>query len=256
MKKNQVMIIAGPCVIENKNKTVRIAKQLKNLADKYNLDLVFKSSFDKANRSSVKSYRGPGFEKGLEILQSVKDETSLRITSDVHETTQVKKASTVLDIIQIPALLCRQTDLLVEAGKTKKPVNIKKGQYMAPWNMQQAVEKVKSTGNKNVYLTERGTFFGYNNLVVDYRSLIIMRKFAPVIFDCTHSIQLPGAKGTCSHGEKEYAFPLLKAALAIGVDGFFIEVHDDPKKALCDGPNMINLKEAEKVFKYITNLKG
>lgn len=250
LRKN-LIIIAGPCVIESEEHTIKMANALKQLANTYELNLIFKSSFDKANRSSISSYRGPGIEKGLEILQKVKDETNLRLISDVHEVYQVKQAAEVLDILQIPALLCRQTDLLLECGRSKKPINVKKGQFLAPQDMKQIVEKVMSTGNKNIMLTERGTTFGYNNLVIDFRSLIIMRKIAPVIFDCTHSVQLPGAKGWCSSGEREYVFPLLRAALAVGVDGIFMELHDKPQNALCDGPNMLNLDEAREVFEYI-----
>ena len=246
-----LIIIAGPCVIESEEHTIKMAKALKEMAKTYELDLIFKSSFDKANRSSISSYRGPGIEKGLGILQKVKDETNLKMISDVHETYQVKIAANVLDVLQVPALLCRQTDLLLECGRSGKPINVKKGQFLSPGDMKQVAEKIMSTGNKNITLTERGTTFGYNNLVVDFRSLIIMRNFAPVIFDCTHSVQLPGAMRTCSSGEKEYVFPLLRAALAVGVDGIFMEVHDDPQKALCDGPNMLNLDEAREIFEYI-----
>lgn len=251
MLNKSLIIIAGPCVIESQEHTINMAKALKKLADTYKLDLIFKSSFDKANRMSIASYRGPGIEKGLEILQRVKDTTGLKITSDVHETCQVEKAAKVLDILQVPALLCRQTDLLLECGKSGKPVNVKKGQFLSPRDMGQVVEKIASTGNKNVFITERGTMFGYNNLVVDFRSLIIMRRFAPVIFDCTHSVQLPGANISSSSGEREYAFPLLKAALSVGVDGLFMEVHDNPPEARCDGPNMLTLIEAEAIFRYI-----
>lgn len=251
MLNKSLIIIAGPCVIESEEHTIKMAKALKQLAKTYKLNLIFKSSFDKANRTSISSYRGPGIEKGLEILQRVKDETNLEIISDVHETHQVEKAAAVLDILQVPAFLCRQTDLLLECGRSGKPVNIKKGQFASPGDMGKAVEKVRSTGNNNVMLTERGATFGYNNLVVDFRSLVIMRNFAPVIFDCTHSVQLPGAKGGSSSGEKEFVFPLLRAALAIGVDGIFMEVHDEPKKALSDAESMLDLVEAEEIFEYI-----
>lgn len=249
---NTFLLMAGPCVIESEDHCLLMAKELKKLSEKYGINLVFKSSFDKANRTSISSYRGPGLEEGLAILQKVKDETGLPVISDVHETSQVKKAAEVLDVIQVPALLSRQTDLLVACGKTGKIVNIKKGQFIAPENMITAVEKVKSTGNENVYVTERGASFGYNNLVVDLRSFLIMRKFAPVIFDCTHSVQLPSAAGFCSSGEHEYAFPLLRGALAVGINGAFMEVHNTPESALCDGPNMLNLSETDKVFEYIT----
>ena len=249
------IIIAGPCVIESEEHAIRMARYLKELADEYGLNVIFKSSFDKANRSSVSSYRGPGLEKGLEILQRVKEETGLQVTSDVHETNQVEKAAKVLDLLQIPALLCRQTDLLLECGRSGKPVNVKKGQFVAPDYMKQVVEKIMTTGNKSIMITERGTSFGYNNLVVDYRSLVIMRSIAATIFDCSHSVQLPGSLGSCSGGEREYIVPLLKAALAVGVDGVFMEVHDEPVKALCDGPNMLNLDETGQVFQYIKKFR-
>lgn len=256
MHNKPLIIIAGPCVIESEEHAIKMAKVLKELADTYKLDLIFKSSFDKANRMSISSYRGPGIEKGLEILQRVKEEIGLKITSDVHETCQVAKAARVLDILQVPALLCRQTDLLLECGRSGKPVNVKKGQFLSPHDMRQAVEKIASTGNENIFITERGTMFGYNNLVVDFRSLIIMRSFAPVIFDCTHSVQLPGVNIISSSGEREYAFPLLRAALSVGVDGIFMEVHDNPQKALCDGPNMVTLAEAEEMFHHIRKFQN
>lgn len=251
MVKKTPFIIAGPCVIENKETVLRIASYLKKLSKEYGIPVFFKSSFDKANRSSVQSYRGPGIQEGLQILQQVKEQTNLQITTDVHTPSQATTAGAIVDIIQIPAFLCRQTDLLLSAGKTKKPVNIKKGQFMDPANMKHAVEKVKSSGNSQVFLTERGTFFGYNNLVVDFRSLLIMKQFAPVIFDCTHSVQLPGINASCSSGQPEFAFPLLRAAVAVGIDGVFFEVHDNPDSALCDGSNMLNFQQAKQIFEYI-----
>lgn len=249
------IVIAGPCVIESEEHAIRMARSLKGLAEEYGLNVIFKASFDKANRSSISSYRGPGLEKGLDILQRVKDETGLQVVSDVHETNQVEKAAKVLDILQVPALLCRQTDLLLACGRSGKPVNVKKGQFVAPDYMKQVVEKIMTTGNKSIMITERGTAFGYNNLVVDYRSLVIMRSIAPTIFDCTHSVQLPTSLDSCSGGEREYIFPLLRAALAVGVDGVFMEVHDEPAKALCDGPNMLNLDETSQIFEYIKKFR-
>jgi 2-dehydro-3-deoxyphosphooctonate aldolase (KDO 8-P synthase) len=253
--KNNFLVFAGPCVIESKSHTVKIANALKEMAEKYQINLVFKASFDKANRSSIHSYRGPGLIRGLEILREVQKRCGLKIISDIHEVNQVEKASDVLDFLQIPAFLCRQTDLLVACGKSGKPVNVKKGQFMSPWDMKYVVEKIRSTGNKEIFLTERGSSFGYNNLVVDFRSLIIMKMFGQVIFDCTHSVQLPGKGEGCTTGEKEYIFPLMRGALAVGVDGLFIEVHDNPSSALCDGTNMLDLSEMETIFQYINKTR-
>ena len=255
-----MILIAGPCVIESKEQIFKIAEYLKPYSDKY--EFYFKASYDKANRTSLNSYRGPGIEKGLEILNEVKEKFGYKLLTDVHETWQVKKAAEVVDVLQIPAFLCRQTDLLVEAAKTDKIVNIKKGQFMNPADMKYSVLKVLQTRGCNkatyenaqkhgVWLTERGTTFGYGNLVVDMRSLHIMRQFAPVIFDATHSVQMPGGAGGKSGGKREFVPVLSRAAAAVGVDGFFFETHYDPDKALSDGPNMITPEVLEKTLKDI-----
>ena len=234
----KLFFLAGPCVIENFESVMEEAKALKKIAEEKGFSLVFKASFDKANRTSVENFRGPGLEKGLEILSAVKKETGLPIVTDVHECCQVDKVAKVADVLQIPAFLCRQTDLLVAAGRSGRVVNIKKGQFVAPQTMAQAVAKVASTGNEKIMLTERGASFGYGNLVVDMRGLAVMRQMGvPVIFDATHSVQLPSGQGTCSGGDRTFVPLLARAAVAAGVDGVFMEVHPDPDKALCDGPN-------------------
>jgi len=244
------VLIAGPCVIENKKSCIEIAGRLKELCQNFNVPLIFKTSFDKANRSSLDSYRGPGIDKGLEILSEIKKGHQLPILSDIHRIAEVDSAARVLDIIQIPAFLCRQTDLIQEASKKGKPINIKKGQFLAPWDVKNIIEKIESVGNRKILLTERGSSFGYNNLVVDFRGLEIMRKFGyPVGFDATHSVQLPGGAGKSSSGEREFVMPLTRSALALGCDFLYMEVHENPKKALCDGPNMVDLKELEKILK-------
>lgn len=215
---------------------------------------MFKASFDKANRSSIHSARGPGLEDGLDILQAVKEKYALPLVSDIHEPAQAGAAAEVLDILQIPAFLCRQTDLLVAAAKTGKTVNVKKGQFLAPWDMKNAVDKLKEAGGQDILLTERGSSFGYNNLVVDFRSLAIMREFAPVVFDATHSVQLPGGGGTCSSGQRQFVSGLSRAAAAMGIDALFLEVHPDPDKALCDGPNMVSLHELPVLLHSIKEL--
>ncbi len=238
-----LVLIAGPCAIENEDLTLRIAGYLKQLCTELGVGLVFKASYDKANRTSVDSFRGPGMDEGLRILQKVKDEFELPVLSDVHGESQVQAAAQVLDIIQIPAFLSRQTDLLVAAGRTGKVVNVKKGQFLAPWDMANAVGKIESTGNSNILLTERGASFGYNNLVTDMRSLVIMREIGfPVIYDATHSVQLPGGSGTSSGGQRQFVAPLSRAAVAAGIDGLFWEVHENPEQALCDGPNSLPLQ--------------
>ena len=237
-------LIAGPCVIEDEAATLEIAHFLKQTGEDLQMPVIFKSSYDKANRTSLSSFRGPGLGEGLEILSKVKALTGLPVLSDVHQVNEIDRAADVLDVIQIPAFLCRQTDLVVAAAQTGLPINIKKGQFLSPWDMRPAVEKVLSTGNKQVFITERGTSFGYNNLVVDIRSIGIMKKMGfPVVFDATHSVQLPGGAGTCSGGQREFVAPLSKAAVAAGADGVFIEVHSDPDSALCDGPNSLPLHE-------------
>ncbi len=239
-----LLIIAGPCVIENAEITFHTAERLKALCGALGLPLIFKSSYDKANRTAITSYRGPGLERGLMILSEVKETYGIPVLSDVHSTYEVEAAAEVLDVIQIPAFLCRQTDLVLAASKTGKAVNIKKGQFLAPWDVKNIVEKFTSTGNRSLFITERGTSFGYNNLIVDFRSFPVMRTFGyPLVFDVTHSLQLPGGQGTCSGGQREFALPLARAAVAVGVDGLFMEVHPAPDKALCDGLNMVPLSE-------------
>jgi len=253
--KKILVLIAGPCVIESRAITLNTAKKLKNIALNSKVPLVFKCSFDKANRMSLGSYRGPGVKKGLEILKEVKEKTGLLLLSDIHCVSQVESAAKVLDIIQIPAFLCRQTDLVVEAAQTKKPINIKKGQFMSPWDLGHIVEKVEAQGNKNIILTERGVSFGYNNLVADFRSLGILRSFGyPVVFDATHSVQLPGGKGACSGGQNEFIPGLARAAVAFGCDGIFLEVHPQPGKALCDGPNSLALNKLPGLLKDLTEI--
>ena len=238
------LVIAGPCVIESEEHCLRMARALKDIAGQAGLPLVFKASFDKANRSSVRSYRGPGLEEGLRILNRVKTQTGLPVLSDIHEPSQASPASRVLDVLQIPAFLCRQTDLLLAAAATGRPVNVKKGQFLSPWEAGNIVEKIRSVRNGQVLLTERGTTFGYQNLVVDFRSIPIMQGFGcPVIFDATHSVQRPGQKGDSSGGDRAYIPTLARAGIAAGADGLFVEVHDNPDQALSDGPNALPLSE-------------
>jgi len=252
---NPLFIIAGPCVIETEDIVFHTAERLKELCRGVGLPLLFKSSYDKANRTSLSSFRGPGIEKGLRILSDVKSKFQIPVISDVHSVEELRPASEVLDALQIPAFMCRQTDLIIAASRTGKPVNVKKGQFLAPWDVKNIIDKFTSTGNHNLFITERGSSFGYNNLVVDFRGLSIMREFGyPVIFDVTHSLQLPGGQGTCSGGQREFAEPLTKAAIAVGVDGVFMEVHPEPDKALCDGLNMIPLKEMEKLLTTIKTI--
>lgn len=248
-------IIAGPCVIENEKSALKHAFAIKKITAKIGLPLIYKSSYDKANRSSVNSFRGLGMDKGLLILQKVKDETGLPILTDVHSPAECEKAARVADVLQIPAFLCRQTDLLVAAAKTGKVVNVKKGQFLAPWEMENVVAKLASAGNKNILLTERGTFFGYNTLVNDFRGIPIMKRFGyPVIFDATHSVQSPGGKGTSSGGDRSFVPVLAQAGVVAGCDGVFMEVHEDPDNAPSDGPNMVPLKELEKLLKRLKAL--
>jgi 2-dehydro-3-deoxyphosphooctonate aldolase (KDO 8-P synthase) len=232
--------IAGPCVIESAPFVLAIAKRLARLAKKHRIPYVFKASYDKANRSSIRSFRGPGLSQGLEILRRVKEEVGCPVLTDVHSVPEATVAARIVDIIQVPAFLCRQTDLLLACGETGKVVNIKKGQFMAPWDMENAVRKVESTGNRRILLTERGASFGYNNLVVDMRSLAVMGQFGyPVIYDATHSVQLPGGLGHASGGQREFVLPLARAATAVGIAGLFTEVHPTPDRALSDGPNSL-----------------
>jgi len=241
-----LVLISGPCVIEDYETTYKTALFLKNLTQTLDIPFIFKASYDKANRSSIDSFRGPGVADGLNILKRVKEALDIKILSDVHRIKEVDDAAGVLDIIQIPAFLCRQTDFIIKVAETQKPVNIKKGQFLAPWDMVNVIKKITSTGNHRILITERGTMFGYNNLVVDFRGIKIMQDMGyPVIFDVTHSVQLPGGDGNSSGGQREFAEPLAKAAVAAGVNGIFIEVHFDPDKALCDGPNSIRLDKLE-----------
>jgi 2-dehydro-3-deoxyphosphooctonate aldolase (KDO 8-P synthase) len=250
-----LVMIAGPCVIESAEATLEIARTLKDYAQELALPLIFKASYDKANRTSLASFRGPGLAQGLKILGRVKDEVGLAVLSDVHQVSDVGPAAQVLDVLQIPAFLCRQTDLVVAAAATGKAVNIKKGQFMAPWDMRQVVDKARSTGNNKILLTERGAMFGYNNLVVDFRSLPILRGLGcPVVLDVTHSVQLPGGQGECSGGQREYIPLLARAGVAAGVDALFMEVHPEPGKALCDGPNSLSLDEVLPLWRKLKAL--
>ncbi|MBI5577077.1 MAG: 3-deoxy-8-phosphooctulonate synthase [Deltaproteobacteria bacterium] len=254
---NPPVFIAGPCVLESEELAMSVAEHLAGIAARLKLHLLFKGSFDKANRSSGKSYRGPGEAEGLRILGEVKRRFGLPVTTDVHDPQQAGSAGTVVDLIQIPAFLCRQTDLLVAAGRTGLPVNIKKGQFMAPWDMANAVDKVVATGNSSVLVTERGTMFGYNNLVVDFRGIPQIREgICPVIFDATHSVQLPGGAGQVSSGERRFVAPLARAAVAAGVDGVFLEVHPAPERALSDGPNSLPLSEVEPLLRALLAIRG
>jgi 2-dehydro-3-deoxyphosphooctonate aldolase (KDO 8-P synthase) len=237
-----LFLIAGPCVIEGPRHPLKLAAALRDIARAAGLPFIFKASFDKANRSSLKSYRGPGLERGLEILAAVRATCGVPVLTDVHEVTQVERVAGVVDILQIPAFLCRQTDLVVEAARTGKVVNIKKGQFLAPWDMRTVVEKVRASGSRRLLLTERGASFGYNNLVVDMRSIPVMRALGcPVVFDATHSVQRPGGLGDRSGGDAQFIETLARAAVAAGADGLFLEVHDHPARALSDGPNSLRL---------------
>lgn len=247
---NRFTLIAGPCVIESEELVMEVAGKVKDICDRLGINFIFKSSFDKANRSSIHSFRGPGMEEGLRILKKVKDTYNVPIITDVHETWHCKEAAKVVDILQIPAFLCRQTDLLQAAAETGLPVNVKKGQFLAPWDMKNVVTKMEEMGNTNVMLCERGSTFGYNNMVVDMRSFLEMRKFGyPVVFDVTHAVQKPGGAGTSTSGDREYVFPLMRAGLAIGIDAIFAEVHPNPDCAKSDGPNMLKLDDLEEILK-------
>ncbi|MEA1921901.1 MAG: 3-deoxy-8-phosphooctulonate synthase [Pseudomonadota bacterium] len=250
-----LVLIAGPCVLESRDGAFKIAEMTAEICRRLALPYIFKASFDKANRSSIDAYRGPGLEKGLEIMAAVKEQFELPVTTDIHTVEQVEAAATVVDIIQIPAFLCRQTDLLLAAGRSGRVVNIKKGQFMAPGDMRQAVNKVASTGNRRILLTERGTTFGYNNLVVDFRSLPLLAACGcPVVFDATHSVQLPSAQGDSSGGDRAMIPILAAAAVAAGADALFMEVHPEPDKALCDGANSLPLAELETLLKRLVAL--
>lgn len=253
----KLFLISGPCVIESEDMVMNIAGILKTVTDELGIEYYFKASFDKANRTSVESFRGPGIDEGIRILQEVKNGIGVKICTDIHEPWQAEKIAEVADIIQIPAFLCRQTDLLLAAGKTGKIINIKKAQFLAPWDMGNVVKKVESTGNKNIMLCERGSSFGYNNLVVDMTSIPEMQKFGyPVVFDATHSVQKPGGNGISTGGNREYVPYLAKAAIAAGADGLFMEVHPDPDKALSDGANSVKLSDVEELLEQLIKLKG
>jgi 2-dehydro-3-deoxyphosphooctonate aldolase (KDO 8-P synthase) len=249
---NQPVLIAGPCVIESAESALATAAFLKDLTNEIHIPFIFKTSYDKANRTSLKSYRGPGVSKGLDVISQIRETVGVPVLSDVHRFCEIGPAAQVLDVIQIPAFLCRQTDFVVAVAETGKPVNIKKGQFLAPWDVEHVARKIVSTGNDQVLLTERGAAFGYNNLVVDFRSLAIMRGLGwPVIFDATHSVQLPGGRGESSGGQREFVPMMARAATAAGVDGIFMEVHENPGQALCDGPNSLPLGQVRPVLEQL-----
>jgi 2-dehydro-3-deoxyphosphooctonate aldolase (KDO 8-P synthase) len=256
-----LFLIAGPCVIESEKHALFMAEVIKGITRSLNVPFIFKASYDKANRTSIRSFRGPGLEEGLRILKKVKDEVHIPVLTDVHETADVPRVAEVVDILQIPAFLCRQTDLIVAAALSGRPVNIKKGQFVSPWDMKHAVTKCREAGNDKIFLTERGSSFGYNNLVVDMRSLAIMRKIAPVVFDATHSVQLPSASHgdedspATSGGQPEFIPVLSRAAVAAGVDGIFMEVHDNPKEAKSDGANALDSRNLRGVLKELLAVK-
>ena len=249
------LLIAGPCVLESEEMGREVAGTLAEVSARLGISYVFKASFDKANRTSLDSFRGPGLEKGLQMLARIGQDSNVPLISDIHTEDQVQPAAEVLDILQIPAFLCRQTDLLVAVARSGRAISLKKGQFVSPWDMEHAVTKIKDSGNNNLLLTERGATFGYNNLVVDMRSLPVMRSLGcPVIYDATHSVQLPGGAGGSSGGQREFIPPLARAAVAAGLDGMFMEVHPDPAKALCDGPNSIPLAEVEPLLEKLIQI--
>jgi len=249
-----LLLIAGPCVIESKTLAEEVAGTLKEITDRLSVPFIYKSSFDKANRTSLKSYRGPGIDEGLKILDGVKKNIGIPILTDIHEDSPLKEVVSIVDVLQTPAFLCRQTNFILNVVAQNKPVNIKKGQFLSPWEMKNVVDKAKSTGNENILVCERGFSFGYNNLVSDMRSLVVLRETGcPVIFDGTHSLQLPGGKGNSSGGQREFIPPLARAATAVGIGGIFIETHPEPEKALSDGPNSFSLKDIESL---LTDLKS
>ncbi len=252
-----LLLIGGPCVLESADLARRVAGVMQEICARLHISYIFKASFDKANRTSLSSFRGPGIEEGLRTLAAIREELQVPVISDIHDQSQVKAAADVLDIIQIPAFLCRQTDLLVAASQTGKPINLKKGQFVSPWDMLNAVNKIKEGGTSKVMLVERGASFGYNNLVVDMRSLPVMRSFdCPVIYDATHSVQLPGGAGGSSGGQREFIAPLTRAAVAAGIDGLFMEIHPDPNKALCDGPNSMPLDRMEEMLTRLVQIRA
>ena len=251
------LVLAGPCVLESGDLALDIAREMKGICGRLGISYVFKASFDKANRTSLDSFRGPGLENGLRQLARIRGEVGVPVVSDVHESGQVEAAAEVLDVMQIPAFLCRQTDLLVAAARSGVTINLKKGQFVSPWDMRHAVAKIRGVGCDRLLLTERGATFGYNNLVVDMRSLVVMRSLGcPVIFDATHSVQLPGGAGSSSGGQREFVAPLARAAVAVGIDGLFMEVHPDPDKALCDGPNSWPLDQVETLLRRLLAIRA
>lgn len=253
---NSLFLIAGPCVIESEKEAFFSAKKLKEITSRLNIPFIYKSSYDKANRTSLNSFRGPGLKRGLKILKRIKEELGLPVLSDVHCQKEIEEVAQVLDIIQIPAFLSRQTDLILEAAQTKKVINIKKGQFLSPWDVRYIIEKIESKKNKNILITERGTCFGYNNLVSDFRSLGILREFGyPVIYDATHSVQLPSGKEGVSGGERKFVQPLARAAVAFGCDGLFLEVHKSPDKALSDALDMIDFKTLENLLVEVKKIE-
>lgn len=244
-----LLLLAGPCVLEGYERSLKIGTAVKKITDKLGIPYVFKASYDKANRSAFNSFRGPGLNEGLQILAKIKKELDVPVVSDVHEVSQIAPAAEVLDILQIPAFLCRQTDLVFAAAQTGRVVNVKKGQFLAPWDMSNVINKIKEAGNENIMLTERGSSFGYNTLVTDMRGLAIMREFGyPVVMDATHSVQIPGGQGTSSGGQSQYVPHMARAAAAVGIDALFLEVHDNPREALSDGPNMVALDKLEQLL--------
>ncbi|MEM7712015.1 MAG: 3-deoxy-8-phosphooctulonate synthase [Cyanobacteria bacterium P01_A01_bin.68] len=253
----KLTLLGGPCVIESEDFTLKMAEEIRKVCEKLDISFIFKSSFDKANRTSINSFRGQSLEKGLQILQKVKDKIGVPVVTDIHESSQAVSVAQVADVLQIPAFLCRQTDLLLAAAATGKAINVKKGQFLAPWDMKNVVKKLEAAGAKNILLTERGTSFGYNTLVVDFRSFPQMRELGyPVVFDATHSVQMPGGQGNKSGGQREFVPYLARAAAAVGIDALFMEVHENPDMALSDGPNMVPLAQLETVLKGIVSVRS
>ena len=252
---NPLMLMAGPCVLEGYERSLMIGQKAKAICDDLGIPYVFKASFDKANRSSIKSFRGPGIEEGLKILSQIKKDLGVPVVTDIHEPWHAEKAAEVVDILQIPAFLCRQTDLVYAAAKTGRTVNVKKAQFLAPWDMKNVITKVEEAGNQNLMLTERGSSFGYNTLVTDMRGLAVMRELGyPVVMDATHSVQIPGGQGTSSGGQSQYVPHMARAAAAIGIDALFLEVHDNPTEALSDGPNMVQLDNLKKLLQDVITI--
>lgn len=253
----KLTLMGGPCVIESEDFTLKMAEEIRKVCDRLNISFIFKSSFDKANRTSINSFRGQPLEKGLEILQKVKDKIGVPVVTDIHESHQAAPVAQVVDVLQIPAFLCRQTDLLLAAAATGRAINVKKGQFLAPWDMKNVVKKLEAAGAKNILLTERGTSFGYNTLVVDFRSFPQMRELGyPIVFDATHSVQMPGGQGNKSGGQREFVPYLARAAAAVGIDALFMEVHENPDAAPSDGPNMVPLAQLESVLKGIISVRN